>query len=118
MTCDGGAHLRDRLREFCESPELAQLLRSRVAFVVQVLPTSCGVFSDRLQFSVYRRVDEDLRPCRWNLQVIDSFQILVCQASALRFVAKAAFGSAEPAYADVLQTFEVGHRNEICLCIW
>src|ERR1043166_9855665 len=118
MTRDGRAHLRDRLGKLCESPELAQLAHSRVAFVVQVLPTSRSVFSDRLQFSGCRRIDEDISPGRWNLQVVDPFQVFVCHASVLRFVAKAAFRSAEPAYADVLQTFEVGHRNEICLCIW
>src|SRR5215475_53716 len=117
MTRNGGAHFGNRLRKFCESPELAQLLCSRVAFVVQVLPTSCGIFADNLQSSVCCRVDEDVSPRRRNLQVIDPFQIFIRNAPALRFVTKAAFGSAQPAYADVLQTFEIGHRNEICLCI-
>src|SRR6185369_16972847 len=115
MTRDCRTHLWNRLSELCESLKLAQLAHAVVAFVVQVLPTPCGIFSNHLQLSVRRGVDEDVSPCRRNLQVVDPFQIFVCNAPALRFVAEAAFRSAEPADAGVLQTVEVSHRNEICL---
>src|ERR1700741_632526 len=114
MTRDGGAHLWDRRGEFRESLKLAQLLLAPVAFVIEILPTSGSVFTDRLQSSVRRRVDEDVRPGRWNLQAVDAFQIFVCQTSAGWLVAETALRSAEPVDADVLETLEISHRNEIC----
>src|SRR6185295_1817522 len=117
MPCDGGPHLRNRFRELCDSLKFSQLLRARVALVIEILPANRRVFSNRLHSSIRCRVDEHLSPGRRNFQVVDPVEIGFGETAALWFIAKAAFGRAESTYADVLQTFDFCHGNEICLCI-
>src|SRR6185369_175397 len=117
MTRDGGAHLRNRFRELRDSSKFTKLLRVCVALVIEILPASCSVFSDRLHSSIRGRIDEHLRPRRRNFQIVNSVEIGFRQTTVAWLVVKAAFGSAESTYADVLQTFEFCHWNRNCLCI-
>src|SRR5215217_6635532 len=125
MAGDGGAHLRNRVREFGDSSKLLQLLHACVALVIEILPASCRVFSDRLHSSSRCRVDEHVSPRRRNFQIVNPVEVGFCQTTALRLVTKTAFRSAESTYADVLQTFDLCHGserevlagNEICLRI-
>src|SRR6185369_1530369 len=117
MTGDGSAHLRNRFRKFRDSSKFTKLLRACVALVIEILPASRSVFSDRLYSSIRRRIDEHIRPRRRNFQIVNPVEIGFGQTTADRLVAKAAFGSAESTYADVLQTLEFCHWNEICLCL-
>src|SRR6185369_1667345 len=117
MARDGSAHLRNRFRKFRDSSKFTNLLRACVALVIKILPASRSVFSDRLHSSIRSRIDEHVRPRRRNFQIVNSVDVGFRQTTADRFVAKAAFGSAESAYTDVLQTFEFCHWNRICLCL-
>ena len=119
------AHPGNGLRKFCYSLELAELLSARVVCVVEILPTSRCIFPNRLNSSLCGGVDKDVSPCRRNFQFVNSFLICTRKPSARRFVAKSSFRRAQPAYADILQPFDLCHsnqpgfgtRNEICLCI-
>jgi hypothetical protein len=113
MTRDGGAHLRNRFRKFRDSSKFTKLLRACVALVIEILPASRSVFSDRLHSSIRGRIDEHVRP-RGGI-----FRSLILSTSAfvrrpLLACSEAAFGSAESTYADVLQTFEFCHWNRNC----
>src|SRR6185369_8520176 len=117
MPRDSRTHFRNRFRELCDSSKFSQLLRARVALVIEILPATSRVFSNRLHSSVRRRIDEHVSPCRRNFQVVDPVEIGFSKAAALRFVAKDSFGRAESTYADVLQTCDFCLWNEICLSI-
>src|SRR5215217_4713040 len=117
MTRDGNAHLRNRFRKFRDSSKFTKLLRACVTLVIEILPASRSVFSDRLHSSIRGRVDEHVSPRRRNFQIVNPVEIGFRQTTTDRRVAKAAFGSAEPTYADVLQTFEFSHWNRIWLCL-
>src|SRR5215213_821215 len=117
MACDGGAHLRNRFRELRDSSKLTKLLHACVALVIEILPASRSVFSDRLHSSIRGRIDEHVSPRRRNFQIVNPVEIGFRKTTADRLVAEAAFGSAESTYADVLKTFEFCHGNGICLRI-
>src|SRR5215217_671603 len=125
MARHGYAHFRNRLRKLCYSSKFAKLLRACVILVIEVLPASRGIFSDRLQPSIRSGIDERVSPGGRNFQLLNPVEVGFSQPAACRFVAKSSFRSAESTYADVLQTFEICHwsrrdfliRNGICLSI-
>src|SRR6185369_8560891 len=112
MTRHGSAHRWYRFCKFCNAAKLTKLLRACVALVIEVLPATRVVFTDRLHPSIRGGIDEHLRPRGWNFQIVNSVEISFRETAVLRLVTKAAFGSAESTYADVLQTLDVCHGNE------
>src|SRR6185503_4122548 len=114
MSRDGGAHLRNCFRKLRDPSKFTKLLRAGVALVIEILPASRSVFSNRLHLSIRGWIDEHIRPRRRNFQIINPVEVGLRQTTANRLVAKAAFGSAESTYADVLQTFDFCHWNRIC----
>src|SRR5829696_5246891 len=103
-----------------------KLLDACVVLVIEILPASRAVLTYRLHPPICRRVDEHVRPRGRNFQVINPVEIGFRETTALWFVAKSSFRSAESTYADVLETFDNCHwlgravlpGNEICLRIF
>src|ERR1044072_9221742 len=107
-------HRRNRLRKLCDPLEFPQLLRARVARGIEILPASCRILTDNLHSSIRCRIDRDVSPRRRNCEILDPIRIGFCEPATHRFISKSSFRTAEPTYADVLQTFDVGHCwNEI-----
>src|ERR1044072_2144765 len=117
MARDGRAHLRNRFRKLRDPSKFTKLLHSCVALVIEILPASGSVLSDRLHSSIRGRIDKHICPRRRNFQIVDSVEVGLRQTATDGLIAKAAFGSAESTYTDILQTFEFCHWNEICLCL-
>src|SRR6185369_5837365 len=107
-------HLGDRLRKLCDSFEFPQLLCARVTRVIEILPSSRSIFTDSLHSSVRRRIDRHVSPGRRNFEIVDPMKISFRETATHGLKSKSSFRSSEPAYADVLQTFNLCHCwNEI-----
>ena len=113
MTRYRRAHLRNGLRKFCDALELVAVLRAPVILVIEILPTARRVFPDRLESSICGGIDEDVSPRRRDFQFVNTLQNFTRERAVRRFVAKSSFGSAEPAYADILQPFEIRHSDQL-----
>src|SRR6185369_2324753 len=101
--------LGNGLRKLCDPLEFSQFLCARVTCVIEILPASRRIFTDNLHSSSRCRIDRDVSPRGWNLQLLDSIEISFCKTTADRLVAKPSFRIAEATYADVLQPFDICH---------
>src|SRR3569832_1907909 len=118
MTRHGGAHLRYNSGEFGNAAKLTQLLHARVILVIEILPASRVVFTDRLYTSIRGRVDVYVRPRGRNIQIVNPLEISFREPAVLRLVTIATKKRTKTTKTKKQQTFDVCHGNEICLYIW
>src|ERR1700741_2992990 len=108
-------HRRNCLRKLCYSFEFPKFLRACVIRVVDILPPSRRVFTDRLHSALGCRIDRDFSPRRWNSKIVDSIEVGFRETPTHGLVAKPSLRITKTTYADVLQALDCrhGYRNGI-----